>query len=229
VDGEAVLLLQSEGVRDELVRRAHLAFARLVGEAEEQVRRERHPVAQLAAEQVVHGHVEVLTDQVQAGELDGGQQLGAVVVEARGRVGDREPQGLQRERVVPDQVLAEAADRLLSALSAAAQLAEPDQAVVRLDLHDGADEAAPVCPVGVPQRRFERDGHRGGPDIDDLHGRALSRATARKPPAGTVTSAAPSEMGSGERDRSRLVPTKAARIPGTRSETDTGSAATDDR
>ena len=45
----------------------------------------------------------------------------------------------------------------------------PVEAVIGLDLDDGADEAAPVAAVGVAQRRLERDRDGGGPNIGDFH------------------------------------------------------------
>ena len=110
----------------------------------------------------MHGNAELLADDVEAGELDRGVQLGAVVVEARGRVADLEAHRLERERVVAGRYGLERREGARRVLAAAAHLAEPDEAVVGLDLDDGANEAAPVRAVAVAQRRLERDGDRRG-------------------------------------------------------------------
>src|SRR5205814_175558 len=77
-------------------------------------------------------------------------------------------------------------------LASAAQLAQADPAVVRLDLDDGAHEAPPVAPVGVAQRGRQGDRDRGGADISDLHSDKLTlsplrgkRAPPAPPPAGS--------------------------------------------
>ena len=159
-------------MRDELVDRADLAAlpSRGFGVAEEQIRRERHAVAQLAAEDVVDRHAPLLAEDVEAGELQRGEHLRAVVVERRGRVGDQEAHLLELRRVVADEVRLERLERRVRALPAAAHLAQADEPFVGLDLDDGADEASPVAAVGVPQRRLERHGDGRGPDVGDLHG-----------------------------------------------------------
>ena len=60
------------------------------------------------------------------------------------------------------QVGQQARDRLLDGFAAAAQLAQADIAVRRLDFDDGAHEAAPVRAIAVQKRRLEgnRDGRR---------------------------------------------------------------------
>ena len=65
-----------------------------------------------------------------------------------------------------------AVERRDGALAAAAHLAEPDEPFVGLDLDDGADEAPPMAAVRVAQRRLERHGDGGGPDVGDLHAAA---------------------------------------------------------
>ena len=83
---EAVRRLERARVGDELLGRAHLALAGFgIGVAEEEIARELDGVAQLAAEQRMDGHAELLADDVEAGELDRRVQLRAVVVQARGR------------------------------------------------------------------------------------------------------------------------------------------------
>jgi hypothetical protein len=171
VHGEAVLLLQCAGVGDELLRGAHFAAAgRRIGVAEEEVARERHGVAQLAAEERVHRHAELLPHDVEAGELDRRVELRPVVVEARGRVADREAHRLQAEHVVPAQVIGQRGERARGVLAAAAHLAQPHVAVGGLDLDHGAHEAAPVRAVAVQQGRFERHGDRRGADGGDRGG-----------------------------------------------------------
>ena len=158
-------------MRDELLGRAHLAALRLrVVVAEEQVARELDRVAQLAAEQRVHRHAELLADDVEARELDRRVQLRAVVVEARGRVADREAQRLEPEDVVAAQVVGERGERARRVLAAAAHLAQADVAVGGLDLDDRAHEAAPVRAVAVQDRRLERHRDRGGADRGDRGG-----------------------------------------------------------
>ena len=142
----------------------------LVRVAEEAVRRERHAVAQPAAEDVADRHAPRLAEDVEAGELQRRQDLRAVVVERRGRIGDHEPHLLEARRIMADEIAASCArNDGLGRFAAAAHLAEPDQPVVGFDFDDGADEAPPVAAVGMPQRRFERDGDGRGPNVGDLH------------------------------------------------------------
>ena len=138
--------------------------------AEEEVARELDRVAQLAAEQRVHGHAELLADDVEARELDRRVQLRAVVVEARGRVADREAHRLEAEDVVAAQIAGERGERARGVLAAAAHLAQADVAVGGLDLDDRAHEAAPVRAVAVQDRRLERHGDRRGADRGDRGG-----------------------------------------------------------
>ena len=161
-------------MRDELLRRAHLAVARGgFGVAEEQVARELDRVAQLAAQQRVHGHAELLAHDVEARELDRRVQLRAVVVEARRRIADLEPQRLEREDVVAGEVGQEPGERARRVLAAAAHLAQPDVAVARFDLDDRAHEPAPVRAVAVQDRRLERDGDGRGADGGDRGHQAI--------------------------------------------------------
>jgi hypothetical protein len=86
-----MLLLESAGVGHDLLRGADLTFTGFgVHVAEEEVASERYFVPYLPTEQVVDGHPELLSDDIQAGELDGSAQLGAVVVQVRSRVHERE-------------------------------------------------------------------------------------------------------------------------------------------
>ena len=171
VRAEAVPGLEFARVGDELFRGAHLTRARRrVGVAEEEVARELDGVAQLAAEERVHGHAELLADDVEAGELDRRVQLRAVVVEARRRVADGEAQGLEAEHVVPAQVGLEPGKGPGRVLTATAHLAQPDVAVARFDLDDRAHEPSPVRAVAVAQRCLERHRHRRGADRADRRG-----------------------------------------------------------
>ena len=98
---EAVRRLERRRVGDELLRRAHFALAGDgIGVAEEEIARELDGVAQLAAEQRVHGHAELLAHDVEARELDRRVELRAVVVEARRRIADLEAHRFEREHVV---------------------------------------------------------------------------------------------------------------------------------
>jgi len=88
-------------MRHELLGCAHFAAALGVGVAEEKVRRKRHCVSQLAAEQRMDRQVERFAHDVQAGELERRQQLQAVVIERRRRVRDLPAQGLERKGSCP--------------------------------------------------------------------------------------------------------------------------------
>src|SRR5205823_2978787 len=54
--------------------------------------------------------------------------------------------------------------------STSAQLAQPDQAIVSFDLHDGTNKSSPVCSVRMTQRGFQRNGDGGCAKVYDLHG-----------------------------------------------------------
>jgi hypothetical protein len=110
--------------------------------------------------------------RVQARELEGGDDLRAVVVERRGRVRDQEAQLLEAGGIAAPEVRLQPVKGGGGALAPSAHLAEADEAVVRLDLDDRADEASPVAAVRVAKRRLERDGDRRRPDIGYSHGAA---------------------------------------------------------
>src|SRR5207248_2189191 len=148
---------------------------------------ERDLVAEPAAEEVVDGDVQPLPDEVEACELDRRVELRAIVVEARGRIAELEAKRLELKRVVPEEVRLQARERELGRLAAAAHLTEPDEPVLGLELHDRADEAAPVRAVRMPQRRLERDGHGGRADVGDLHLGSTTGTWAINPPS-TFTS-----------------------------------------
>jgi hypothetical protein len=184
VHAKAVLCLERAGVFDELLGRAHFAApAGGIVVAEEEIARELHFIAQLAAEQRVNRHAEPLADEVEARELDRRVQLRAVVVEARRRIADLEAERLELERIVADEVLLQPDERELRGLAAAAHFPQPDEAVVGLDLDDRAHEPAPVGAVRVPERRLERHRDGGRPDVDDLHSGSATAIWARSPPS----------------------------------------------
>ena len=170
VGREAVLRLQRAGLRHQLLGGPDLAAAGLGSRvAEEEVRGERHALAQPAAEDLADRHAPLLAEDVEAGELERGHELRAVVVERGGRVRDQEAHLLERAGSWPTRYGFSPWKAASAALAAAAHLAEADEAVVGLDLDDRADEAPPVAAVRVAQRRLERDGDGCGPDVGDLH------------------------------------------------------------
>ena len=65
-----------------------------------------------------------MTHDVQAGELDGGMQLRAVVVEAGRGVADLEAQGFEVHWVVAFEVVGEATDRGFRTFTAPAKLTQ---------------------------------------------------------------------------------------------------------
>src|SRR5207248_1090725 len=125
-----------------------------IGVTKEQVTREFHAVAQLAAKYCVHRNTELLAHDVETRELERGVQLRAVVVEARGGVADLEAHRLEREHVVAEQVIFERLELTGGILAAAAHLPEPHVAIRGLDLDDGTHETSPVRAVAVTQRCF---------------------------------------------------------------------------
>ena len=163
-----MLGLERFRVGDELFGSPHFAAAGLrVVVAKEEVARELDLVAQLAAQESVDRHAELLTHDVEACELDRRVELRAVVVEARRRIADREPHCLEPEYVMAAQVVGERRERACRVFAAAAHLAQADVAVVRFHFDDRAHEPAPVRAVAVEQRRFERHGHRRRADRGD--------------------------------------------------------------
>jgi hypothetical protein len=171
VRGESVRGLERRRLRDELLRRAHFALpCRRIGVAKEEVAREIDGIAQLAAQQRMHGNAELLAHDVEAGELDRGVELRAIVVEARGGIADLEAQRLERENVVAAEIVEETRERARRVLAAAAHLSQADEAVGGLHFDDRPHEAPPMGAVAVQERRLEwnRDrrganrGNRGG-------------------------------------------------------------------
>ena len=110
-----------------------------------------------------------LAEQVEAGELDGGGDLGSVVVERRRRVGDEEAHLFEARGVASDHVVLQRANGGDGRLAPAAHFAQADQPVIGFDFDDGANEAAPVAPVRVTKWRFERDGDGCRAKVGDLH------------------------------------------------------------
>ena len=179
---EAVAGLERLRERHELVDAAHLALAVLRARVtEEEIRRERHAVAQPPAEDLRDRHAPLLAQDVEARELERREQLRPVVVERSGRVGDPVAHLLEPCRIVPEQVALQSLERGGGTLAAPAHLAEARQPLVGLDLDDRAHEAAPVAAVRVAQRRLERDADGCRLDRGDLHVRTdcTSTATAR--------------------------------------------------
>ncbi len=98
-------------------------------------------------------------------------KLGAIVVEAGGRIADLETQLFQAEGIVPFQIRQQPAKGRFRALTSAAHLPQPDQTVIGFDFDDRANEAPPVCAGRMLQRRLQRHRHRGCTNVDDLHER----------------------------------------------------------
>ena len=140
-----------------------------IGVAEEAVGGKRDAVAQAAAEDLADRNAPGLSQNVETGEFQRGQNLRPIVVERRGGIGDQEAHLLDAGRVVAHQVRLHRAENRFGRFAAAAHFAQTDQAVVRLHFDDGADEAAPVAAVGMAQRGFQRHRHRGGANIPDFH------------------------------------------------------------
>src|SRR5262249_48029064 len=97
------------------------------------------------------------------------EDLRAIVVERRRRIGDEETHLLEPGRIAAQEIRPKAVDGLDGTLAATAHLAQPDESFVGLDFYDGANEATPMAAVGVPKRSFERHGDGRGADVGDLH------------------------------------------------------------
>src|SRR5207248_2991188 len=81
VAAKAVLLLERCRLLHELIGGSYLVLTVRVGIAIEEVGREGDAVAKRAAEDVIHRHVPLLTEQIEAGKFERGEDLRAVVVE----------------------------------------------------------------------------------------------------------------------------------------------------
>ncbi len=109
--------------------------------------------------------------------------LGAVVIEAGGRVADHEAEIFQLEGIMAEEVWFQSPERSLGALSASAHFAEADDAHIGFHLDDGTHEPPPMCAVGMTQRRLQRNGDGGRANIGDpgsLHGRLQCRLSGAK-------------------------------------------------
>ena len=106
----------------------------------------------------MHGHAELLSDDVEAGELDRRVELRPVVVEARRGVADREAHRLEAEHVVAAQVTGERGERARRVFAAAAHLAQADVTIGGLDLDDRSARTGPSARrcCGVSALRGER-------------------------------------------------------------------------
>ena len=98
-----VLLLQCLCLRDDLLGRAHGALAVCVGVAKEQVGRKRHAIANAPAENLADRHAPRLAEEIETGELERRDHLGAVVVEGGGRVREQEAHVFEPRRIAPDE------------------------------------------------------------------------------------------------------------------------------
>src|SRR5262249_38303517 len=72
--------------------------------AKEEIGGEWNSLSQPAAEDFRYGHPPLLSENVQAGEFERRENLGAVVVERCGRIGNQEPHLLDPRRITPEQV-----------------------------------------------------------------------------------------------------------------------------
>src|ERR1039457_6120445 len=170
VTGEAKAAFQGASIFQHLVDGADLALSGGgVGVTEEAVGGKRDAVAQASAEDLGDRHAPGLSENVEAGEFQRGQNLRAIVVKGRGGIGDEEAHLLEAGGVVPHQIRFHGAERRLGRFAAATHFAQPDDAVIGLHFDDGADEPSPVAAIGVAQRGLERHRDRGGADIPDLH------------------------------------------------------------
>ena len=163
--GEAVAVFEGTGIFQHLVDSADLSRAGSgVRVTEEAVGGKRDAVAQAATENLRDRDAPGLSQNIETREFQRGQDLGPIVVEGGGGIGDQEAHFLNAGGVVSHQVALHG-----GGFAAPAHLAQTDDAVIRLHFDDGADEAAPVAAIGVAQGGFQRHRHRGGANIPDLH------------------------------------------------------------
>lgn len=170
VRGESVFVLEAADLVDHLIGGAD--FGGSVGRVfKKHIRRKPNFVTNPAAEQFRYGNAEMLPDDIETGELDRGQELGPVVVEADCRVAKEKPQILKAERVASDQVRFQTAKGGVGGFPTSAHFAESDESSVSFDLDDGANKAAPVTSIGMAQGGFQGDGDRGWTNACYLHDR----------------------------------------------------------
>src|SRR5262245_22522104 len=101
---EAVLALEIRRLLHELIDGAHLVAAVGVGISKEEIRSERHTVAEATAEHLGQRNAPLLSEYVETGELQCGENLCSIVVERRSGVGDEESHFLETSRVAADQI-----------------------------------------------------------------------------------------------------------------------------
>ena len=179
VSGETETPLPFARLANHLVNGADLTRARArIRVAKENIGGETDAVAQAAAEDFRDRHAPVLAQDVETGEFEGGQHLRPVVVQRCRGIGDAKPHFLQARRIVSDEASLQRAEHGFGGFASAAHFAQADQPVIRLHFHDGPHEAAPVAAIGVAQRRFQRNRHRGGANVANLHGRYAYNFTA---------------------------------------------------
>src|SRR5262249_31126931 len=158
--GEAEAVLEVARVVDDLVDGADFALACAIRVAEETVGGEGDAIAEASAENVANGHVPRLPEDVEAGELESGHDLCAVVIEGRGGFGDLEAHRLEARGIVAHEVRLHGAEDGFGRFAAASHFPEPDQPGIGFYFDDGADEAAPVAAIGMAEWRFQGDRYR---------------------------------------------------------------------
>src|SRR5215208_1802179 len=174
VRGEAAFLLECPCMLHQLVDGSDLRLPRLgIRVPEKEVAREGHPIPELATEQRVNRDSELLPHKIQTPKLYGGMKLGAVVVEACCRVHDLEPQRLEFEWVVANEVGLETIE---STLPSSSHLAQPDETLFGLYLDYGAHEASPVGPAGMLDRRLQWNRYGGCSYVGYLQGSSYATA-----------------------------------------------------
>ena len=172
---EAVIAFGLVNVRQDLVDGSSFTRARMrIGIAEEAIGGEGYAVAEASSENFAHGNIPCLAKEIEAGEFQGSQDLGTVVVERCCGIGDEEAHLFKARGVVPDEVRLHGAEDRFSGFASATHFSKADEAVVRFNFDDGADEASPMAAVGMTQRSLQRDGDGGGTNIDDFHRQTVS-------------------------------------------------------
>ena len=102
VRGKTVAPLQFQGMQHQLLGRPHLTVASLfIRIAVKQITGELDRIAHLTTQQLADRHSQFLAHDVQAGKLKRRMHLGAVVIQARGRIADRKAHRLQAKNIWP--------------------------------------------------------------------------------------------------------------------------------